>query len=181
MLLRSLIVRYNKPIKSRGWYISEASLAKAEHVIQYLGQYTHRVAITNQRILDIYDNQVTFIAKDYRDKAKRRPVKLHGVEFLKRFCMHVLPKGFVKIRRYGIYNHTTKRNLKLKFVPQTIEHIEKKKRPKETAQEALKRLTGFDAYKCPHCKKGTMRVIKELPRIRSPNNHLPTFLKNLLQ
>lgn len=168
---------YKKP-----WVVfSEASLAKAEHVIQYLGQYTHRVAITNQRILGVSGNQVTFIAKDYRDKAKKSPVKLHGVEFLRRFCMHVLPKRFVKIRRYGIYHHTTKRNLKLKFTNQTIEHIEKKVRSKETAQQALKRLTGFDAYKCPHCKKGTMRVIRELPRIRSPSNHLPTLLNKILQ
>ena len=93
---------YNKP-----WVVfSEASLAKPEHVIQYLGQYTHRVAITNQRILNISDTHVTFIAKDYRDKSKQKPVKLEGVEFLRRFCLHVLPKGFVKIRRFGIYHHT---------------------------------------------------------------------------
>ena len=168
---------YNKP-----WVVfSEASLAKPEHVIQYLGQYTHRVAITNQRILNISDTHVTFIAKDYRDKSKQKPVKLEGVEFLRRFCLHVLPKGFVKIRRFGIYHHTTKSNLKLQFVPYTIEHIEKQQRPKETAQEFLKRLTGFDACKCPYCEKGTMRKIRELPRIRSPSNHLPTLLKNLLQ
>ncbi len=168
---------YQKP-----WVVhSEASLAKAEHVIQYLGQYTHRVAITNQRILNITDTHVTFIAKNYRDKAKKISIKIEGVEFLRRFCLHVLPKGFVKIRRYGIYNATTKRSLKLEFVAKTITHIEKQKQPKETAQQVLKRLTGFDAHKCPYCKKGTMHAISELPRIRSPNNHLPTLLKNLLQ
>lgn len=168
---------YQKP-----WVVyCEPSLAKAEHVIQYLGQYTHRVAITNQRILNITDTHVTFVAKNYRDKAKKRPITLKGCEFIRRFCLHILPKGFVKIRRYGIYNATTKRNLNVEFVPQTIAQIEKKIKPKETAQQVLKRLTGYDAYLCPHCKKGTMRVIKVLPRIRSPSNYLPRLLANLLK
>lgn len=166
----------------KAWVVfSEASLAKAEHVIKYLGQYTHRVAITNQRILNITDTHVTFIAKDYRDKAQNKPTTLRGLEFLKRFCLHVLPKGFVKIRRYGIYNATTKRNLELEFVAQSIDHIEKKSKVKETAQQVIKRLTGVDVSLCPHCKKGTMRKVRELPRIRSPNMHLPTLLKQLLQ
>jgi hypothetical protein len=75
------------------------------------------VAITNQRILNITDGKVTFVAKDYRDRAIKKPVTLDGIEFLRRFAMHILPKRFVKIRRYGIYNHTTKRNLDLQFVP----------------------------------------------------------------
>jgi len=86
----------------------QPSLAGAEHVVKYLGQYTHRVAITNQRILNIADGKVTFIAKDYRDRAIKKPVILDGVEFLRRFTMHILPWRFVKIRRFGIYNHTVK-------------------------------------------------------------------------
>jgi hypothetical protein len=89
----------------------------AEHVVKYLGQYTHRVAITNQRILNIADGKVTFIAKDYRDRAVKKPVTLDGVEFLRRFTMHILPRRFVKIRRFGIYNHTVKRNLALTVCP----------------------------------------------------------------
>ena len=94
----------------------EPSLASADHVVKYLGQYTHRVAITNQRIVNIAGGKVTFIAKDYRDGAVKKPVTLDGIEFLRRFTMHILPQRFVKIRRYGIYNHTTKRNLDLQFV-----------------------------------------------------------------
>ena len=90
-------------------------MACAEHVVKYLGQYTHRVAITNQRILKIENGNVTFIAKDYRDRAIKKPVTLDGIEFLRRFTMHILPKRFVKIRRYGIYNHTVKRNMALHF------------------------------------------------------------------
>ena len=78
----------------------EPSLASAEHVIKYLGQYTHRVAITNQRILNIAYGKVTFIAKDYRDRSVKKPVTLDGAEFLRRFTMHILPWRFVKIRRH---------------------------------------------------------------------------------
>ena len=104
-----------KAYKARWVVYCEASMAGAEHVIWYLGQYTHRIAITNQRILNITDTHVTFVAKDYRDRANTKPVTLDGVEFLRRFCLHVFPKRFVRIRRYGIYNHTTIRNLDLQF------------------------------------------------------------------
>ena len=149
------------------------SLAKAENVVKYLGQYTHRVAITNQRILNIANGKVTFIAKDYRDRAVKKPVSLNGVEFLRRFCMHILPHRFIKIRRYGIYNPTLKRNMQLEFVPQEKPDITKEGLVdadiKETTQERFLRLTGVDVNKCPFCKKGTMHKVKELPPIRAPN------------
>ena len=162
---------------STKWVVHiEPSLADAEHVIRYLGQYTHRVAITNQRILNITDTHVTFIAKDYRDNAQKKPVTLEGVEFLRRFCMHILPKGFVRIRRFGIYNPTTKRNLKLQFVPDKKPEIEQLIKPKETSIERIKRLIGFDIGLCPSCKTGRMHTIRQIPRSRAPPGHLPTIL-----
>jgi len=146
----------------------EPSLASAEHVVRYLGQYTHRVAITNQRITNIDNGRVTFIAKDYRDRALKKPVTLDGVEFLRRFTMHVLPQRFVKIRRFGIYNHTVKRNLELRFVPPDIDAIIERQKTPETTVERFQRLTGIDPCLCPVCKKGRMVPIRELPRIRSP-------------
>lgn len=167
---------------STRWVVHcEPSLAKSEHVVRYLGQYTHRVAISNNNIVNITNSDVTFIAKDYKDKAIKKPVTLNGVEFLRRFCQHILPKGFVKIRYYGIYNSTTKKNLDLQFVPVSIEDIEKKLKPKETAQQVIMRVTGYNVCQCPFCKKGTMRKIKELPRIRSPSNNLPNLLLLKLQ
>jgi len=157
----------------------EPSMAKAEHVVRYLGQYTHRIAISNQRLLGISDTHVTFMAKDYRDKAIQKPARLEGAEFLRRFCMHILPRRFVKIRRYGIYNHTTKRNLDLQFEPeQKVDIAEKPK--KETSQERIFRLTGFDIYQCPACKNGVMHTIRELPRIRSPCGFSVASFKSLL-
>jgi hypothetical protein len=154
------------------WVVNcEPSLAGAEHVIKYLGQYTHRVAITNQRILNIADGKVTFTAKDYRDRAIKKPVTLEGVEFLRRFTLHILPTRFVKIRYYGVYNHTTKRDLDLQFVPEQkpdINTLVKRKQAPETAMERFERLTGISPCQCPVCKTGQMVVIRELPRIRSP-------------
>ena len=146
----------------------EPSLASAEHVVRYLGQYTHRVAITNQRIVNIEGGKVTFIAKDYRDRAVKKPLTLDGVEFLRRFSMHILPQRFVKIRRFGIYNHTVKRNLDLQFVPLLIDAIIERQKISETTIERFQRLTGMDPCLCPVCKTGRMVIIRELPRIRSP-------------
>jgi len=156
---------------NKKWVVHcEPSLAKADHVIRYLGQYTHRVAIANQRILNISKTHVTFIAKDYRDRAIKKTVTLEGKEFLRRFCLHILPPRFVKIRRYGIYNHTTKRNLDLQFKPEEKPSILEDKKPeKESNQQRLKRLTGFDATLCPYCKIGHMKKVRVLPRIRSPD------------
>jgi len=170
---------YKKP-----WVVHcEPSMAKAEHVIRYLGQYTHRVAISNDRIIAMSDTHVTFIAKDYRDKAQKKLVSLTGVEFLHRFCLHILPKRFVKIRRYGIYNHTTKRNLELQFEPE-VSKVEMKlsdKKDNETAQVRIKRLTGFDIGKCPKCKNGRMRIVRELPQIRSPARPVIQLILMLLK
>lgn len=150
----------------------EPSMAGAEHVVKYLGQYTHRVAITNQRILNIADNKVTFRAKDYRDRAISKPVTLDAVEFLRRFTLHILPKRFVKIRYYGIYNHTLKRNLALAFTQphKTIETTIKKQQPTETNLQRFERITGINPCVCPVCKKGRMARVRVLPRVRSPAN-----------
>ena len=161
----------------------ESSLAGAEHVIRYLGQYTHRIAISNQRILGVNSTHVTFVAKDYRDRAQKKPVPLTGEEFLRRFSLHVMPDGYVRIRRFGIYHHSTKLHLDLQFVPDEKPDIEQMvaDQKDETALERILRLTGFDVTKCPHCKEGRLIVIRTLPRIRSPAGHLPSMLFAKLQ
>ncbi|VAW30731.1 Mobile element protein [hydrothermal vent metagenome] len=73
-----------------------------QQVIEYLGRYTHRVAISNHRVQSIENGTVTFTAKDYRNKGKKYMVTLTDQEFIRRFSQHILPKGFPKIRHYGI-------------------------------------------------------------------------------
>ncbi len=167
---------------NKKWVVfCESSLAKSEHVIRYLGQYTHRVAISNNRIVKMSETHVTFISKDYRDRAQNKSVTLPGVEFLHRFCQHILPKRFVKIRRFGIYNHTTKRNLELQFKPERSIIEKDNSEKKETSQERIKRLTGFDIGQCPKCKKGRMIVVRELPRIRSPSRPIQQLIRTVFK
>jgi len=139
----------------------EPSFGKPDHVVGYLGQYTHRVAITNQRIVSVDDRNVRFRLKDYRDQGRAKTITLAGEEFLRRFCMHILPKGFVKIRHYGICS-TRFRNTVLNDKHKMVI------KPKEATHDRIKRILGFDTHRCPLCKKGQLVVVAIIPRIRSP-------------
>jgi hypothetical protein len=171
---KKLLAQYQPTIDaawSKNWVVfSEPSFNTAEHIIKYLGQYTHRVAISNHRIQSIDDKSVSFFYKDYKDKSKRKLTTLSGVEFLRRFCMHILPKRFVKIRYYGILSNRYSKQTAIYRTP-------KSDHGKESVQERLKRLTHFDVYQCPYCNKGQMHKIEELPRIRSPEKILSTMKK----
>ena len=151
---------YTKP-----WVVhSQPSLGNARQVVNYLGQYTHRVAISNTRIKNIDSNGVTFSYKDYTDNANVKLMTLSGVEFLRRFCMHILPRGFVKIRYFGILTSTYREQVKsLKSKPDILQLT-------ETKLQRIARLTGFDPCKCAKCKTGNMIPLEILPRIRSPDN-----------
>jgi len=148
---------------AKDWVVySEPSFADADRVIKYLGQYTHRVAISNHRIQHIDQKYVSFFYKDYADGEKRKITKLTGIEFLRRFCMHILPKGFVKVRYYGVLSNRYNKQTAIYRKP--VVHAEEN----ETSQQRILRLTGFDVYQCPFCKKGQMKTIEIIPKIRSP-------------
>lgn len=144
----------------------EPPLGNAQQIVKYLGQYTHRIAISNQRIQNIDDSGITFWYKDYKDNSKKKLTKLSGVEFLRRFCLHILPSRFVKIRYYGILSSRQKDQLR------PLQAKKPEMKVKETLQERILRITGFDRYQCPFCKTGIMHTIELLPRIRSPDNVL---------
>lgn len=152
---------WNKP-----WVVHcKPSMAKPEHVIKYLGQYTHRVAISNNRILNMSEKDVTFLHKVYADNARQKPITLDGVEFLRRFCLHILPRKFVKIRRYGVYSSRYRALQQKSGSKKTIKTL-----VKESSQNRLLRITGFDVFLCPVCKLGKMHRIEELPKVRSPGS-----------
>jgi hypothetical protein len=154
-------VAWNKP-----WVVfCEASLGKTEHVVGYLGQYTHRVAITNHRIVDINDGDVLFSLKDYRDQGRQKITRCSGEEFLRRFCMHILPRGFVKIRHYGIYSLRFLSTIMKKTGRMAVGKLEK-------TPERINRLIGVDIISCPHCRKGRLIPAGVIPRSRSPDSPL---------
>lgn len=144
--------------------------AGPEHVIAYLGRYTHKIAISNQRIICEKDGQVTFKYRDYRDGNKNKTMTLSAFEFIRRYLLHILPPRFVKIRHYGILSNRNKRRLQhCKKLFSRSRKNTKKPEKKETWVEFLIRITGVDPTICPACKKGKMIVKQELrPYSRIP-------------
>jgi hypothetical protein len=102
------------------------------------------VAISNHRIKNMDGQNVSFSYNDYRDAAKVKHTTMAGVEFLRRFCMHILPKGFVKVRYYGILSNRFKKQTAMYRGNQT-------EKRNETPQQRFERLTGFDVFQCPYC------------------------------
>jgi len=152
-------VAYNKD-----WVVfCEPSFGKPKHVIGYLGLYINRVAISNHRIRNVIGRKVTFSLTDYRDQAKSKTITLDAVEFLRRFCLHILPYRFVKIRYYGVYSTRFRTTMQRQYPKMVI------KIP-ETTAERLKRLTGFDVLLCPNCRKGRLILMVKLPPIRAPDH-----------
>ena len=151
-----------KNIQRTPWVIFyEPSLGKPEHVAGYLGQYIHRVAISNHRIMQVDDHNVCFMLKDNRDQGRVKTATLTGEELLRRFSLHILPSGFVKIRYYGIYS--------TRFRTTILNDIEKMViKPVETTIERIARLMGIDVRQCPHCKKGHLVPVAIVPRMGSP-------------
>jgi hypothetical protein len=133
-----------------------------EQVLEYLGRYTHRVAITNNRIVSIEGGKVTFSYRDRSDENKVKEMTLKAEEFIRRFLLHILPRGFMKIRYYGFLAHANKKTtipLLRQLINPDAELVEK---IKETVQEVMLRLTGIDIFCCPECGTGKMVRMKEL-------------------
>lgn len=159
--LRTLIYKTSWNVYAR------PALNNADKVIEYLGRYTHRVAISNARIIDITGDNVRFIWKDYRDERKTKIMKIKGVEFINRFLMHVLPCNFYKIRYYGIFNNTLCNDrldtwLSLSDKEMDISSLEGK-----SWQEIIHDIFGYNPFLCPRCKTGTMicdKFINARPR-----------------
>ena len=146
---------YNKE-----WVVySKAPFASPEQVLKYLGGYTHRIAISNHRIIDVSSTHVTFKWKSYADENKIKTMKLTIVEFIRRFLLHILPKRYQRIRYYGfLCNRKRKKSLALCF--KILGKIRKIKAPVKTTLEVLelcKRIFGQDLTLCPDCKIGNLQ------------------------
>jgi hypothetical protein len=170
-----LLSQYRSSVEkawSTPWVVfCEPSLGKPEHVVGYLGQYIHRVAISNHRIMQVDDRNVRFMLKDNRDQGRVKTATLTGEEFLRRFCLHILPRRFVKKRYYGIYStrfRTSILNDKEKMVMKSV----------ETTIERIARLMGIDVRQCPICKMGQLVPVTIVPRSRPPPPVLVPQLTN---
>jgi hypothetical protein len=162
--------RFLRSLFQQDWVVySKPPFGGPEHVLQYLARYTHRVAISNHRILSVTKTEVRFRWKDYANHSKKRTMALTGEEFLRRFLQHVVPKGFPRIRYFG-WLANRKRGpllqlcrLLLAITPEPLT---------STSQEPI-------VQECPKCG-GPMRIVERLQaeEIRNPERILAPFVVN---
>jgi len=134
-------------------------------VLKYLGSYTHRIAISNSRIISVKEGKVTFAWKDYADNNARKTMTLTLSEFIRRFLFHVVPKGFVRIRYYGFLGNRARKAsitvcrkaLGVRIKPETSHQTEK-----PSWVDVCIKLTGNDPTLCPMCETGHLKQIREI-------------------
>ena len=154
-------------LSNRDWVVyAKKPFASPQQVLDYLGRYTHRVAISNDRILCAKDGQVTFTYRDRKDKDRLKTKTLDAQEFIRRFLLHVLPDGFMRIRHFGFLANRTKKQALSRCRELLGLNPLLPKIPDSSTQDLLRELTGVDLSRCPACKKGTMVVVAELPKLR---------------
>jgi hypothetical protein len=178
---RKAFQRYLDPLREAEWVVyAKAPFAGPEQVLDYVGRYTHRVAISNNRLLDIEDGHVTFRWKDYRDGDAHKTMTLTAEEFIRRFLLHVLPSGFHRIRYYGLLgNHHGQQKLQrcrrlLEMPP--IAATEGGPEPTADYRDRYETLTGVSLHECPACHCGHMLSVERLlpPRVQAPPHSLDT-------
>jgi hypothetical protein len=155
----------NSTKKRKSWNVyAKCPFGGPAQVLDYLGRYTHRVAINNHRIKNIANGKVTFTARN-RKKDKTYRITLEAPEFIRRFLLHILPPGFMKIRFYGFLSHTNKKQaLALIRTELNQPHPEPtEEEAEETPTEKILRLTGLDIAHCPQCGGKLYRASLPLP------------------
>lgn len=175
---KSNFSNFTYALKQKEWVVNiQAPFGKPEKVLQYLSRYVFRIAITDRRIIEVKDGKVRFSWKDYRTGLFRE-MKLETDEFIRRFLLHMLPKGFFKVRYYGIFSsrhrkeniETAKQLLELEAENKKEEALEDGERVWEKQDtvwvEILKLISICRQPNCPSCKKGRLRfagIVREVP------------------
>jgi hypothetical protein len=156
------------PLWQQPWVVyAKPPFASAQHVMSYLGRSTHRVALSNDRLVALRDGQVMFRWRERRHSNRPRVMTLAAEEFIRRFLLHVLPAGFMRIRHYGVLGNrcrtpqqATCRRL---FAQPALPVL-----PRESAATVLRRLTGIDIKCCPQCHQGRLVAIAPLYPLGPP-------------
>lgn len=162
---RSLLGRLRKS----PWVVyAKRPFAGPEAVLEYLGRYTHRSAIGNERLVSADAGTVRFRYKDYAHGNRRRLMELPALEFLRRFCLHVLPRGFNRIRHYGLLANRNKRAL-LERARAALKAPAPVPAAAESVTAFWQRIAHLDIQRCPRCRLGTLRVLAVL----APQPHPP--------
>jgi Putative transposase/Transposase zinc-binding domain len=166
-----VFAQYLAPLRQSEWVVyAKPPFAGPEQVLNYLGRYTHRVAISNNRLLDIDNGRVTFRWKDYRHHHRQKTMTLEADEFIRRFLLHVLPDGFQRIRHYGFLGNRY-RQAKLSLCRQLLGVAMAVVPPREDKpdyRDLYERLTGKSLRDCPVCHQGHMVRVAILPASGRP-------------
>jgi hypothetical protein len=165
---RDVFSQFKDSLYRKEWIVySKPPFGGAEHVLQYLSRYTHRVAISDNRIIKVDNDTVVFKWRDYKDNNKEKVMTLNPQEFIRRFTMHILPDRFVKIRHYGILGNRNK-HLKFKRCLE-IFGVKPKKDDSLSSAELFFKLTGIKIGMCKVCEKGNLiKKDKLMPLRYSP-------------
>lgn len=170
---REAFCRYLDPLRQKEWVVyAKPPFAGPRQVLDYVGRYTHRVAISNNRLLDIEDGRVTFRWKDYRDDHAQKTLTLEAYEFIRRFLMHVLPPGMQRIRYYGLMGNRH-RQQKLAQCRQLLQMDCHAPSPTDSDaspdyRDQYAALTGLSLRQCPICGCGRMLAVEQLTRPTPP-------------
>jgi Putative transposase/Transposase zinc-binding domain len=166
---RREFVRYLAPLRKAEWVVyAKAPFSGPQQVLDYVGRYTHRVALSNHRLLDIDAGQVCFQWKDYRDKGQQKAMHLSAEEFIRRFLLHALPDGFQRIRYYGLLGNRY-RQQKLARCRQLLGMAPPTEAPvPEDYRDQHELLTESSLRECPLCHRGRMVMVEMLTPHRSP-------------
>jgi len=154
--------------RRRNWVVyAKPPFGGPTQVLKYLARYTHRVAIDNSRILALDDREVAFRWKDRAHQNQPRTMQIEGTEFLRRFLLHQLPAGFVRIRYYGFLANRVRRT--------TLPQIRHLLHTPPTPEENLEAHSEPEPWPCPRCRRGTLRWTKNIDPVRPPTR-APPFL-----
>jgi hypothetical protein len=150
-------------LRKKPWIVyAKKPFGSPVHVLDYLGRYTHRVALSNDRILSAYNREVVFTYRDRKNQNRKKTMTLDADEFIRRFLLHVIPKGFVRVRHFGFLANRSKSLLskcrQLLELGPTMPKL-----PQKSVHELMLQLTGIDITRCPLCQKGTLVFLANLP------------------
>ena len=158
---RTQVARVLKTLMGTEWVVfSKSCLSRTDSVVEYLGRYSHRIALSDNRLVGFDGESVDLAYKDYRDNDRRKVMSLTGEELIRRFLLHVLPKGFMRVRHFGFLANRC-RARRLSEIRTALAA------PAPTAEEPSESAAPFDGYPCPKCRKGRLHVTaRVLPQRR---------------
>lgn len=167
-------------LRAREWWVyAKRPFGGPEQVLAYLGRYTHRVAISNPRLLALQDGHVTFSWKDYARGNQQRVMTLKADEFIRRFLLHVLPRGFQRLRQFGLLANRRRREklaLCRKLLRGAAAHPVTNQPLPRDYQALYETITGDSLVQCSACRLGKMRLTERLAPLASlgcaPHSHL---------